>query len=609
MRAFITLLVLALALAAPAWADEFFPLDQVVPGLKGKGRTVFSGSRIEEFDVQILGLLRNIAPGQNAILARLSGAPLEETGVFQGMSGSPVYIDGKLVGAIAFAVPFSKAAIAGITPIGEMVELFEQSPLQFKIERRSVRPISLKQLIERRLAPLERPEAGVAEFEIPALLAPAPWLVGQRLARIATPVVFSGFDPRAIELFAPTLRSLGLAPVIGGAAGKQTEAARPEVQPELRPGDTISVQLVRGDYDISASGTVTYVQGDRVYAFGHPFLGMGFTQLPLNRAEVLAIIPSLASSQKVSVTAEPIGTIEQDRATGIYGLIGKQPRMIPVNIALNTSRNRSKVYSYEIVNDPFLTPLLVNLTVLSTIFSSERALGYSTLQLRGEIAIKGHQAIRIEESFSAGINSPMAASLAVAAPIGFLLSSGFDNLEFESVDLEITSHEEDKQVVLDRVWIDRTKAAPGEEVNVTLFLKRGNGEEIVQSYPIKIPDNLSAGPLSILIADGESLMRADAREMPYSFIPESLNQLIRLINELKKNDRLYLRLYRRERGAVIKGEGLPGLPPSVISILESPRTVGGSQPINLAVYAEHELAPMDFVVSGQKTIEIEVAGR
>jgi hypothetical protein len=582
-------------------AEGLLPLKDVQPGMKGIGRTVFHGSKIEEFDVEVLGVLRNIGPKQNAILARLSGGPLKETGVYAGMSGSPVFINGKLAGAVAFAIPFSKEAVAGITPIEEMIDIFEEQPKPTTTQKIK---LSTQQLTPAHLVPkyqlpaLKIPD--LAAVDAPATFAK---LAGQTLAPIATPISLSGFAPQALEQFAPQLRSLGLVPVLGGGAVPATNVAD---DTPLQAGSPISVQLIRGDYEASASGTVTYVNGDRIYAFGHPFLSVGFTQLPMNKDQVLTILPSLYVSSRISASTKFIGSIQQDRNTGIFGRAGQTPKMIPVKINLHTSRHVDRAFRYEIVNDKFLAPFLVNFTIFNTIVSYEKSLGDSTLQLKGKIAIKGHPEVRIEDSFSSKMNAPVHASLAVAAPVNFLLSSGFQNLELENIDLDITSSEEEREAVLDRVWYDKTKVGPGEEVQVTVFLKKDNAEEIAETYGVKIPPNLTPGPISMLISDGNALTLMDARETPNNFIPEDIGQLIKAINNFKKNDRLYVRLFRRERGAVIKGESFPDLPPSMLSIFNSKKTSGGIQPIALSPLAEYELQPTEFVVSGQRTIDLEV---
>ena len=595
-----------LATSASAATTEFLTIDKIRPGMKGVGRTCYLGNKPEEFQVEILGVLRGIGPGADAVLARMSGGPLERTGVFEGMSGSPVYIDGKLVGAVAFSFPFAKEAIGGITPIRQMVDAFsEPAPGG---PGGGARIILKKSGLWSYQLPM--PDAGGTKHAIPitpfdtARMPALASLAGHALQPIATPLHLSGFSPTAIESFAPPFKALGMTLLQGtGASAKPTGV--PDNTP-LEPGANVVVPLVRGDMDASAAGTVTHIEGNNVYAFGHLLFNLGSTELPMHRGRAMTVFPSLQSSFKITETGEPIGTIRQDRNSGIYGILGERAKLIPMNVTMTTSRGAKKQLRYEIARDRFLTPFLVNLTVFNSIVSSDRALGVSTLQVKGKINIKGEQPVELENRFSSDSNSPVFASLSVALPIHFLLSSGFSNLELEGVDLDISALEDDRATVLDLLRLDRSELRAGESVTLDVSYKKNNGEVVQDSFPVKIPTDVRPGTLSMLVADGTSLMAMDAREQGDDFIPRDLTQLIRFMNNIRKNDRLYVRLYRREAGAVIKGEGLPGLPPSILSILRSERNTGGMIPIHTSTFMEYELPSSDYVVTGSKVLELEI---
>ena len=366
---------------APPKAPELFPLEDLRPGMKGTARTVFSGSETEEFGVEILGVLPGFpGPRQSAIIARLSGGNVEKTGVFAGMSGSPVYIDGKIVGAIAFSFPFSKEPIAGITPIKQMVELFNMGSEGLK--PKEPRVVSFSQLAGTDWKPnLPKPAVSsvklmtAAPFNLPLQL----W--GQQMSPIATPLVFSGISQETLSAFTPQLIESGMLPVAGvGGAAAITPLA--EVNGNTFPaGSSISVQLVRGDYSLAAAGTVTMRDGDRIYAFGHPFLSLGASDMPMSESSVVTVISNMNNSFKLAVPGRMVGSISQDRASGIYGLLRQAPKMIPVKVNLHTSRDKTDTYNYELANDSFLTPLLLNITLFNTITSSERALGDSTISV------------------------------------------------------------------------------------------------------------------------------------------------------------------------------------------------------------------------------------
>ncbi|RPJ84989.1 MAG: hypothetical protein EHM18_11150 [Acidobacteria bacterium] len=571
---------------------SFFPLEQVKPGLKGYGKTIFEGSQVERFEFEVLGVLKNVGPKQDMILARLTGEKVDRTGVFAGMSGSPVYIDDKLLGAVAAAFPFSKEPIAGITPIQQMVDIFKErpansAPTTVKADPRQwLKPVELAQLLPPSLA-----ASGGVRNEPSA----------SSLRQIATPLNLSGFSPAVIAQFTPQFRALGLEPVsgIGGMAADPGDDGR------LEPGSTVAVQLVRGDMDVSATGTVTHVSGNNVYAFGHPFLSIGYTDLPMSKASVITVIPTLMVSMKVAATTHSVGTIKQDRATGVMGIAGEKSHMIPVHLRLKTSRNEVKELNYEVVNDTFLTPFLMAFTVQNGIVSSERAIGGQTLQIKCSITVKDQPKILFENSVSDLASSTAFAAIAAASPVHFLLNSGFENLVMEKIDLEINAVEQTSEALLEKVWQDKLEARPGEEVNITVFLRKPNGEMMAEKYPVKIPEDIPPGPLKMMIGDGTSFEKSDA-ESEMEFVPTTLQQLVRAINNLKKNDRFYIRLYRDQPGALIGGEALPDLPPSLLALYKSEKTSGDVKTINKVIYVEHELSATSFVLSGQKVIKVNV---
>ncbi len=595
------ILVFCLTTAAPlAQSAEFYPVELVKPGQKGYGKTIFSGTKISTFDFEILGVLKNFGPKQDMILARLSGADLDETGVFAGMSGSPVYLKDRLLGAVAFSFPFSKEPIAGITPIGDMVSVFKSKPPR----RQSAASVELDP--QSFFSSPPDSDADLASMLVPDGLDWGARSQGDdlspRLTPIATPLNFSGFSAASIDSLRAPLRQLGLVPVRGMGG---SSAVAYNSQP-LQAGSTISVQLVRGDMEVNASGTVTHISGDKVYAFGHPFLSLGSADMPMNQAAVVAVISSLQSSQKVSATLDFVGSIQQDRSTGIYGVRGAKPSMLPIQLKLETSRNDLRTYDYEIVQDSFLTPFMINLTVNNVILSSERSLGGQTLRVKCDIELKDHPNVVFESNISDLASTPALAALALSSPVSALLSSGFEDLDMERVDFEIRAVEETRQAQLVKVWQDKLELRPGEKLNLTLFLRKRNGETMVEKHSIKIPEGIAAGPLSIDIGDGVSLTRLGQEGPRSRFVPEDLSQLVKAINNLKKNDRLYIRLYRERSGAVIGGEGMPGLPPSVLALYRSRKTSGDVRSINRVTYLERELPATDYVLSGRKVIEVQV---
>lgn len=581
------------------------PVEDLKPGMKGVARTVFSGSDTQEFGVEILGVLPGFpGPHQSGIIARLTGNNVEKTGVFAGMSGSPVFIDGRLVGAIAFSFPFSKEPIAGITPIKEMIDIFEKGSGSETQKIREPRAVSFAQLAGTDWKPT-LPRQAVAGAPLIASVASGSPLIpflGQQMTPIATPVVFGGISQETLSQFSSQLLSNGLLPVAGVGGAAAITSLAPVTEKTLTPGTSVSVQLVRGDYSLAASGTVTFRDGNRIYAFGHPFLSLGSADMPMTEASVITVIPNVNNSFKLAVPGQMVGSISQDRATGVFGNLGVAPKMIPVKITLHTSRDRTEVFSYEVANDSFLTPLLLNITLFNTITSSERTLGDSTITIKGEIKVKGQETVAIDRRFSA-VNSAMAASASVAGPVSSLLSSGFDDVELSGINLDVTSTDTKYAGTLERISLDRTEVRRGEKVEIQAYVRTESGKQFVQRIPIQIPADLPVGQLLIFVGDGGALQEGSASK---SFVPRDLGQLVDSINKIKKGDRLYVKLFRITPGAVIGTNELPNLPPSMVATLNSDRTSGGYTPTALSPVLETELPPADFVISGQQLIGIDV---
>lgn len=593
------------AVTAPAkivGGTTIMPVEDLRPGMKGVARTVFSGSAPQDFNIEIIGVLPGFTgPRHSTIIAKLSGANVDKTGVFAGMSGSPVFIDDRLVGAIAYSFPFAKEPICGITPIQHMIEIFESG--RPNIARRP-HATSYAQLASTDWKPVMPKQAVGGGPLIASVAAGSPLapFMGQQIQPIATPVVFTGINQESLSLFAADLTKSGLLPVSGvGGAAEITPMARYDAK-TLTPGSSVSVQLVRGDYSIAASGTVTFRDGERIYAFGHPFLSLGGSDMPMAESSVVTVIPNAFNSFKLAVPGQMVGTISQDRATGILGQLGRAPRMVPVNLKLRNSRDRDEQFSFEVVNDEYLTPLLTMITVYNSINSRERALGSATLSLRGSISVEGHKPIELERRFSS-TNATLAVAGSVANPIAELLSSGFNGVNIQGINLEISASEEKHTATLERISLDRTEVNSGETVEVQAYIRTDDGKQFVQRIPVQIPAEVSSGALMIVVGDGVTMQEASAAK---TFVPLDLGQLVTAINKVKKNDRLYLRLLRPAPGVVIGSNELPNLPPSVVATLNSDRTSGGYVALPLSQVYERELAPADFVIAGQQTITVTV---
>jgi hypothetical protein len=590
--------------AAGRASANILPLAEVRTGMKGTARTVFQGSQAEEFTVEILGVLPGgVGPKQDLIIGRLSGANVARTSVFAGMSGSPVFIDGKIVGSISYSFPFSKEPICGITPIQQMIGIFQQNQ-NIKPANTQARAFTFGELKNG----LSNAEAAQAKSPFTSYLtapdagSPLAALMGQQFMPIATPLTFSGMSQATLNTFASQLMSIGLMPVMAAGGRADITPLAKANENTLQGGDSVTMQLARGDYSLAAAGTVTMRDGEQVYAFGHPFLSLGVSDLPMSESSVVTVIPNINNSFKLAVPGAMVGTMTQDRATGVYGKIGQSPNMIPVRIKMQTSRNQTETYDFEVAKDAFLTPILLNITTFNSILANEKSLGDSTISVEGKISVGGQEPLKIDRRFSAGNTAQMAAG-AAALPMSVLLRSGFDHIDVRGVELNITATDGKNTAQLQRVTVDRTEVKPGESFEVQAIMRSDSGKVFVQKIPVKVPLDTPAGALLIAVADGDSLDELSAAR---SFVPKDVADLIRNINQVKKDDRLYVETYRITSGAVIGSNELPNLPPSVLATLNNDRSAGGFLPRVITALTAQEFPSSEYVISGSQALTIQV---
>jgi SpoIVB peptidase S55 len=558
-----------------------FPLREIRAGQRGIGRTVFSGNKIDEFQVEILGVLENVGPRQSVILARLSGGPLEKTGVMQGMSGSPVYIDGRLVGAVALAFNFAKEPIAGIRPIEEMLAVGTPP------------------------AGNTGPQRAAAPKRDIALAPSRPGLDPASLIEIATPVSFSGFTPETLDHFAPELNKLGLAPRQGVSSGGPlpNKLGNPR---QLRPGDMISVNLLSGDYAIGAEGTVTQVDGNRVYAFGHRFMSTGETELPFARAEVLALLPNLEASFKISSPLEWMGTITQDRSTSIYGELGRKADTVPLAVSLKDGRRAPLAYHMQLVQDRILSPFILQMAVYSVIDATERTLGLGSYTVRGAVEFqRGAQPLKLDNTYSGDFNVPAQASLGVASPLSAVLTAGFDALKIKDINLSIEASERKRVLQIDQITASRKEVRPGDSVELTVTLAGENGVELLKSVRYQVPIGAQTGTLNFTAADGNYSNLLDYQQLATS-LPKSPTQLVSFLNNLRSNSNASVRVWRTDPAFQVQGSDLPNPPASIGLILSRAQAAQGFWLPRGSKIDELEIQTGDAVVSGSRTVPVEV---
>lgn len=611
-------LAAAIALAIVCWiplpaATPLMPLGEIRAGMVGVGRTVFEGTDLQDFKAQIIGVLHNVqGPKRDLILARLEGGPLAKTGVAAGMSGSPVYIDGRLIGAVSYSIgAFPTEAIAGITPIAEMKDATEMPRRVPAQQARIDLPITREGLAAAlnatyaRLSPFANRPADVQAIGMPAA---AGAQLGAMLRPISTPLVMNGFDPDTVSVLTSAFGAAGFTPVLGGAMAQGAPELKKMTGP-VREGDAIGVSLVGGDLEMGATGTVTHIDGDRIYAFGHPFFNVGPSQFPLTRAYVYTMMPSLMSSFKISSMGEVIGTMQQDRATAIAGTLGKGPAVVPMKVTLQSQRESGKserTFTFNVANDQVFTPLLTYVALANTLSSYERQFGAATFSIKSRAQITGHDDLTLEDVFT-GDNAVLGASTAIAGPITMLLSNDREPITVSGLSVSIDATESSRTSTIERVWLDELRPRAGRTVPLKVLTRSYRGEDKISTVPIEIPANVS-GTVSLVVTDGRQLNAMEQRDLRRSLQPQSVAQMIRVLNETRRNNRIYIRLLNGTPGAVVKGEALTSLPPSVLSVLEGDSNGGSYTPIRSAAVGEWELA-MDSAVTGSRTLTIDVESR
>jgi hypothetical protein len=592
--AFLVIGVLFLLVCSGAFAVEnklsvpIMPLDQVKIGMRGTAYTVFQGVKPEPMGVEVLGILRNMAgPKGDVILVRLHGEKAEYTGVVAGMSGSPVYIDGKLVGALAYRIgEFSKEPIGGVTPIQSMLEINELDQSSGTDSAQSTAAAQTPQ----RTSGVGQPSAALQPQQVYEYLKP-----------IDTPLVFDGFSKETVQQFASQFAAAGIVPVMG--AGSSSDVKQPE---PIEPGSSVGAVLVRGDMDIAATCTVTYIDPQRLLACGHPLLNFGAVDMPMTKSTVLATLPSPANAFKIASTTEPIGAFVQDRHTGILGRFDKVPQMIPVTLNFHgISHPRS--FHFEVLNNAKLTPVAMMATVFNAIQGMNEYGEDTTFRVNGSINVAGYPKLVLDNMYAPmDGGNPTAASIAMA--LGERFNRIFDNPyvrpEISGVELNVDLVRERRWARLETARTDITEARPGDEIVVETVLRPYRGDRLVRQLPIKIPTSTPKGVLRILVSDGDTLDRM-RRFTPANLRRMDLNSTIAQLNKEHANHRLYVSLLEANPQAMVEDKVMPTLPLSVMNVMDGMR--GTQDMVVVAESAVNEAStPLDYVVSGAQIITINV---
>lgn len=567
------------AIAGPS-AMPIIGFDEIRPGQKGYGLSVFTGTEPERFDVEIVGVMRNAGPELNYILARLNGKGLEKSGVASGMSGSPVFIDGKLAGAVAFSWPFSHEAIAGIMPIESMRRLSTLgggvpfTPPPPPVDLADLRAGKIpKDLLQRELSRLQ-PKVAMD-------------------GRAGVQWAISGFGEQSQALLRSALGS--------AAPAGQTAEGGPK---DLVLGGAVAAVLADGDFRMAAIGTVTDRYDDHVLAFGHPFLGLGPIRVPMATAEVVTVLSNSYSSFKISNLGQEIGAFEQDRKAGIQGRIGQTAQMTPVTVRIQGVGNKPREYHARIADVPMFTPMLIGSSVLAGLDSASYTAGAQSVDLDARFRLRGHGDLRIRQSFD-GDSAGVDVAAYVLAVAGYLVQNPLEKVSFEEIEVEVTQSAEPQAATLVGANADRTVVRPGETVGLSLDLVAWRGDRFRKSLKLTLPEDLPAGRYSLIVGDGSSV---DAARMalepttPVTF-PQALD-FLRSIHS--RRDLMVLGVYGGP-GLSVAGEVMPRLPGSVRS-LWSAAASGSAAPLRSTIAQEHR-EEVDVPMDGAVRIDLEVRRR
>lgn len=577
-----------LMVGSPLHSDTpIMKLDEVRAGMKGTLRTVISGVKPENIPIEVVDVIRRLSPGRDVVIMRLLGERIKRLGVARGMSGSPVYIDGRLVGALAFSWRFMREPIAGITPIKSMMRVWRKEPGKKQADVvHAWRPgemLPSRRFIDQLLSP--RPEF--------AFVGPA------GMTTLETPISVSGFSKSSVAALSQSLRAFDVSVVRGGAAGAPKTAP---ADVKLEPGGVMAVQIIRGDMEASAVGTVTEVVGNRVYGFGHPLFGNGSVEFPLATGTVHLVVPGNDMSFKLSSALKPVGTVWVDQSAGVAGEIGRQPEMLKVT--LDVKRHDlvgDGRFNFEVAKDPRMMLSFFNAAMRSALIVSGKPDTKVKILVKATINVEGYAPVVIEEVHG-GPQAHVGAQGAFVMPLGHIMHNPFARVNIKSVDVSSEIIPGDPRAVILYAKTDKTDYRAGEEIDVAVTLRPYRGKLLTRHYRVKLPGDVPEGPLALIVCNSAADVQMESREMPHRFRPEDVAGVLDFFRRPRPTTDIFFRLSRQQPGLAVKGRELPELPASVISVL------GKQPPTEVSRFAKTlvERRETEFVIVGQQQLRIRI---
>lgn len=577
--------LLLTAVASPAWGLEpkvpIMPVSEIEPGMKAKGRTVYEAGVIEDFEATVLGVLPSaLGPGQDVILVRLTGDKAERFGVAAGMSGSPVYIDGKLIGALSLAYgQFQREPIAGVTPIESMIQVSNSST---SADARGAR----------RTVPVHLPDQDVHGQLVP----------------VRTPITLSGFDPAAVSVVNRLFEPYGFA-VSGGGGGElpvsasNVGAGKPDPE-DLTPGSAVSGILMQGDLTIQGTGTLTYADDENALAFGHAFLLYGDVEMPLASAHVLTTVPLDSLSFKVAYPKRVLGAFVRDNRTAMAGRFDARARMIPVQVKVKRG-SELRTYNFEIFRNQMLTTAVLTAGVTNALVATADYSAEGTMIVEGRIVVDGYPDIELRSlHFDPGPQGFLIPSMLddVTTVMGDLFTNSLAPAKVQRVELSFVEVPGRREVRIEGAWADRTSVRPGEEIGLTVRLRPHQGKSRLERVKFRVPEKAPSGELQVVVSNAEQL-NAKRAVLPTSYNSTDLGAIIKSFNERRVDDSVYVRMTRAASGIVVRGVELDALPPSVLNVIQESAPSEAS--LDDSGVSELRI-PVDARVEGEVTFNVTV---
>lgn len=572
-------------------ADEIMPLSEVKAGMTGYGKTVFKGTEIERFDIEVIGIVENYYPKKDVIVVRVDHPVTDLAKVIHGMSGSPIYINDKMIGALAYkfsALPMEP--IAGVTPIEYMLEIeghHEESSESAGEDYSRNRIGQFDTFFDKLWNYMEDEQQ--APFDMNLLL---PEQTTRMFSPISTPLTISGLDPVLFDQFSDVFSHFGFTPMMGGMSGDSGDEPI-----NLAPGSVVAATLISGDMNVGATGTVTYRDNDKILAFGHPFLGIGLVDVPMSQGEVVTVIADQNRSYKMSNTTSMVGSVIQDDTHGIFGRLGLGSPMIQTTLNYHVDGEPVTTFNYEMLRDENWTPFLMFMAFLNSFSSTGSMGGDRTLELDATLSFKNYEDVVINDRF-AGQGSEFSSSILILQALGMLMGNDFIFPELTKIELDVNVVDRIESAAIEQIWYSQQSINPGDTLDVTLFIRPRRADTFVKKVSLPVPESIGKQGMALVqVGSGSMMDMFDRMFSPARYQPEDMGQLIELLNDRRTNENLYVRLLWRDQGAVVEGEEMPALPPSVQRVFNSRQVQGATSRINDQELAEL-IIPIEYVVSG-----------